>query len=860
MEGQTARQLSDYPPMLRQYMEIKLQHPDDLLFFRMGDFYELFFEDAKQAADLLNLTLTYRGQVQGIPVPMAGVPHHSASSYFKRVLDFGRTLVVAEQDKERSQEGKLMERRVERILTPGTLVEEGLLADKKRYCLAGVFPARKRTQGSAGALGLAIVDVAASRGYLCQVPGLQDLDVLLSTCQVAECLVPEEQGLYDSLRGDDIAISACCDDEFSRARGARWLEQAGESRSDWSPEIQKALGALAAHVTRAFGKDTTGLCRFERLHPEGYIGIDPATARNLDLIGEGSLLSLLDRCATPMGSRTLSDWVRQPLRDVEPIVKRSTFIALLRNSDLKGLQRGMAGIGDLERQITRLGARNQHSVLKKISTSLSASLNFGQLLGNYDHEFSNDFCLHIESLRSISQELDSAIGSEEEETLIAAGYDARLDAMRSTNRNFDSDLDRLRQQVVSETAMQNVKIGYHRVHGYFVEVRRSESKTLPQNYRRTQTLKHTERFTFPELEALEHRVSQSLTEISEYESRLVAKIARQVLAEQEQLSLVAGLIGAIDALIALAKTSLELGWQPAEHTGETLIDIKDAWHPLVAAGSDDAFVPNSFYSDAATRLTLVTGPNMGGKSTYMRQIALVLVLAFMGCPVPARSALIGPVDRLFCRLGARDDIAKGKSTFMVEMSEMAGILHQASSNSFVVVDEIGRGTSTAEGAAIAQAVAEYLVQNIGAVVVFATHFAELQSLVNRSDVVAIHLEALVEKDTTGQERAHFTHRIKPGFMARSYAYEVAQLAGIPHQVIDKARSLSGGHAQPLLMSALAGDQAQSQPDAVRKIPARSKHAEKILADLQNLKIDDLTAKQALDLLYKLYNQASQAND
>ena len=862
MSDVAASAYANYPPMLRQYLEIKDQHQSELLFFRLGDFYELFFEDAVRGADLLDLTLTQRGKVDDEPVPMAGVPHHSATGYFRRALDAGYTLVIAEQEKAIPGK-KLLERHVERILTPGTLVEEELLDEKRKHCLAAVFRTSHTRKNHP--IGVAVLDVSASRGYLCEVGSAELLCQLLESWQVVECLVAddESQEFTDQLASQSgFTLTTCIPREFSASNGAQWLRDSNH-HGERSKGVKCALGALSSHIKRAFGQDMRGMCRFETLHQEHYISIDPSSAANLDLVGDSSLLDLLDICVTPMGSRALAHWITHPLRVHDAIASRADFIRSAMASNIRHIHQSMRGISDVERAITRLGTRNQYRALASIASSLAAAEKFVESVGEIEHPFTRDFIAVATKLAPLTAKMQRAIFAGEGDMLIAEGYDEELDTLRNSGKNFDADVEHLRAKVADELDNPHVKIGYHRVHGYFVEVRRHHSTDIPPRFRRTQTLKHSERFTFAELEALQTRVTQSKVLITERESRLVTSLADEALAQSGDLALLSDSAGTIDALLAMAITSHKLQWQPAQLCDEAVIDIEGAWHPLVIANSSEPFVPNSFRADSDARLLIVTGPNMGGKSTFMRQTALVVVLAHMGCPVPAAKATIGPVDRIFCRLGARDDIARGQSTFMVEMSEMATILRQATASSFVIVDEIGRGTSTKEGAAIAQSVAEELVENIGSVTLFATHFAELERLINHRHVRAVHVEALVDKDEHNDDRVHFTHRIKAGFVARSHAYEVAKLAGVPRRVIQRARGKAPGYDQPMLVGQAAPVIRDEIDDlGLEGVPdgEYEREVHPALEQLAALDIDALSPREALEILYELREQLEKGDE
>jgi DNA mismatch repair protein MutS len=855
--------LPAHTPMMQQYLRIKSEHPDILLFYRMGDFYELFYDDARRAAALLDITLTARGQSAGEPIPMAGVPFHAVDSYLARLVRKGESVAICEQvaDPSGAARGPL-ERRIVRIVTPGTVTDAALLEERADTLLAALLYA-------GGRFGLAWLDLAGGRFTVQQGEGAGALAAELERLKPAELLLPEGGHGAELVRAAT-ALRTRPPWHFELASASRTLtDQLGTLDlkgfgADELPLAIRAAGALLQYV-RDTQKAALPHIRALRVEERGEaLLLDAASRRNLELDTslsgreDATLLAIIDSCATSMGSRQLRRWLNRPLTAPQPLRERYQALAVLLDGRRFGaLRELLAGVGDVERILARVALR---SARPRDLTQLRASLRLlpalRTALAPLDSPLLQRLRERIGEHPEILALLAAAIAVEpgalvREGDVIAAGYDAELDELRRIATHTDEFLLDLERRERERTGLTGLKLGYNRVQGFFIEVARRDAERVPRDYIRRQTVTSAERFITAELKGFEDRVLRARDSALARERTLYEAVLTHLSEALGPLQDSAGALGESDALAALAERAAALEWSCPELSGEACLCITGGRHPVVERFSDAPFVPNDLRLDAGRRMLIITGPNMGGKSTYMRQAALIAVLAHMGSYVPAERAVLGPLDRIFTRIGAADDLAGGRSTFMVEMTEAANILHNATARSLILLDEVGRGTSTFDGLSLAWAVARDIALRLRAFTLFATHYFELTTLAGEVEVCAnVHLDA-----TEHGEGIVFLHAVKDGPANRSYGLQVAQLAGVPAGVIgearryleqleaerDRQRALTGGGRQPqlpLFAGAPAAAAPAAPPDAVR-------------AALARLDPDELTPKAALEALYAL---------
>ena len=851
---QPAADLSRHTPMMQQYLRLKADHPGILLFYRMGDFYEMFYDDARRAAELLNITLTTRGQSAGEPIPMAGVPFHAVENYLAKLVKLGESVAICEQLGDPATSKGPMERQVVRIVTPGTLTDEALLDERSDSLLAALHQVKTR-------YGLAWLDLSGGRFTVMQVEGETALLNELARLKPAELLISEEFKLPESGRhwpglrrqapwhfDRDSAVRALCN-QF----GVRNLDGFGGADQ---PVAIAAAGCLLHYVKdtqRSALPHLTGL-RVER-HDDRVI-LDAAGRRNLELehsLGgdrRHTLLGVLDRCVTPMGGRLLRRWLQGPLRDRPLLRQRQDSIRqLLDDGGYEALRGRLRGIGDIERILARVALK---SARPRDLTALAAALD--RLPGLQDFLKLTDAALlqklagRVGTHPELAEVLNRAIITNPPQLLrdggvIAAGYDPELDELRSLGDRADQYLVELEARERQRTGIANLKVGFNRVHGYYLEVTRAQSAAIPADYQRRQTLKGAERYIIPELQAFEHKVLHAQEQALAREKALYDALLDQLIARLPALQASAAALAELDVLANLAERAAALNWHPPELTDQPVIQILAGRHPVVEQVLDDPFVPNDVLLEPQQRrMLIVTGPNLGGKSTYMRQTALIVLLAHLGSFVPAQRAVIGPIDRIFTRIGASDDLASGRSTFMVEMSEAANILNNATPHSLVLIDEIGRGTSTFDGLALAWACAAHLAGTVRALTLFATHYFELTRLPDEQPGVAnVHLDAVEHG-----EAIVFMHRVQEGPADRSYGLHVAALAGVPPIVIQQAR-----RRLRLLERQMLRRELPARPQARSQIALFGETTHPVLTALADVHPDDLTPEQALGELRRL---------
>ena len=841
-------------PVMAQYLRIKAEHPDILLFYRMGDFYELFFDDARRASKLLDIALTARGRSGGAPIPMAGVPAHSVESYLAKLVRKGESAAICEQIGDPAASRGPVERQVTRIVTPGTLTEEHLLEARRDNLLVAVHCA-------AGCWGIAGLELSSGRFTCTETADAESAQAEIERLGPAEVLLSESAPDLGPV-GEHPALRRIPPWHFDPESSRRILAEQLGTR-DLSPfELEdRPLAAGAAGALIVYARDTQRgalphirTLRFER--QEDALVLDAITRRNLEithaLSGDDSatLAAVMDRAATPMGSRLLRRWLTRPLRDHHELAKRLHAVAALIEHALHEPVRGLlADVGDLERILSRIGlATARPRDLAQLRTALHIVPRLRDALAGADSPRLRELTGAHREFPEMASLLDRAVVETppvlvRDGGVLAAGYDAELDELRRLSTDADSFLETLEARERERTGAANLRVGYNRVHGYYIELSKAQSERAPHDYVRRQTLKGAERYITAELKQFEDRVLGARDRALVRERALYDDLVARIAADLGELQRCAAGVAELDVLCNFAERAESLDYRAPRLDERPGIHIEGGRHPVVERMSEQPFIPNDVVLDDARRMLVVTGPNMGGKSTLMRQTALIAVLAYAGSFVPATAARIGPVDRIFTRIGAGDDLAGGRSTFMVEMTEMARILNNATPLSLVLVDEIGRGTSTYDGLALAWACARELAHRTRSFTLFATHYFELTELPLHADGVAnVHLDAVEHG-----RRIVFMHRVKDGPANRSYGLAVAALAGIPDEVIARAREILDTLEQA------PGASASEPPSAQLGLfdaPAAPDGAE-IREALDAIDPDSLSPREALDALYRL---------
>jgi DNA mismatch repair protein MutS len=857
--------------MMQQYLRIKAEHPDSLVFYRMGDFYELFYDDARRAAKLIDITLTTRGMSAGAPIPMAGVPHHSVDNYLARLVRKGESVAICEQIGDPAKSKGPVERRVVRVVTPGTVTDDALLEQRRETLLAAVTRGVRR---DGVCFGLAWLDLAAGRFTVMQVEGVAGLEAELERLKPAELLVPEDQARELGALPVTSAPRLRPPWHFELASASRLLtDQLGtlDLRGFGADDLPLGLSAAGALLQYVRETQKTALPHITSLAVEergDALHLDAATRRNLEidasLSGQDSatLFALLDATVTAMGSRNLRRWLNRPLTDPQELRRRYQAIGLLVDARrFEAPRESLRAIGDVERILSRVALRSARPRdLTALRSSLLVVPTLRGLLARLEAPLLMDLSTSIGEHADVVQLLQQAIAEEpsvmlREGDVIAAGYDAELDELRRIATHTDEFLLELERRERERSGIPSLRLAYNRVSGFYIEVNRSQADGVPKDYIRRQTVKNAERFITPELKSFEDKVLGAREKALARERELYDAVLTQLADRLAPLQATAAALAALDTLCALAERAAALHWTEPRLVAETCIQIRGGRHPVVEQFIDGAFVPNDLVLDASRRMLVVTGPNMGGKSTYMRQGALIVLLAHVGSFVPADSCVLGPLDRIFTRIGAGDDLAGGRSTFMVEMTEAANILNNATDRSLILMDEIGRGTSTYDGLSLAWAVARHIARVNRSFTLFATHYFELTHLAQELDGVAnVHLDATEHRDGIV-----FLHAVKEGPASRSYGLAVAQLAGVPREVIAAARE----YLATLEKSAVAGTPMPSPRRAPEPTPQAQLPLEppappppdprllELEAAIRAVDADDLTPRAALDMIYKL---------
>ena len=863
-------------PMMQQYLGIKADHPDALLFYRMGDFYELFFDDAKVASDLLDITLTARGHSGSEPIPMCGVPYHAADGYLARLVKLGRSVAICEQVGDPATSKGPVERRVQRIVTPGTLTDDALLETKTDSAIAAIF-------FSADAVGLALLNLSSAQLQLQQLRTPDALLDAVTAMRPAEILLPLSEANQWQQPLSNFAAVTCLDDtRYKPQQAARLLNQ------HFNHDVPMVAGLapdspclIAGEAALAYAKgtqcqDLSFLQTVSVKEDQQHIGMDAQSRRNLEIdvrsngATDHTLLSLMDSTVTPMGSRLLRRWLHEPLQDVLQVLLRQQWIGdvleALATDEIRGQ---IKPVGDLERILTRinLGSASPRDI-GKLRDALGLLPQIKAALQELPGQLNRQLIEALGDFVELHAELASTLVEDPPVTLreggvFAQGFNEELDQLRKVTTHSANWLAELERDERERTGIASLKVGYNRVHGYYIETSKSAKGDVPDEYIRRQTLKNAERYITPALKAFEEDALRSQGRSLQLERTLFGDLLIQLADGAAALRAASDAIAQTDVLACLAERAYNLGFNAPTFVEQRGVHIEQGWHPVVKNSSTDAFISNDLMLSPQQSMLIVTGPNMGGKSTYMRQTALICLLAYVGSYVPAAAANLGPIDRIFTRIGAADDLTSGRSTFMVEMTETAHILHNATANSLVLLDEIGRGTSTYDGLALAWACAQNLAEQSHALTLFATHYFELTSLPTRCPNVGnIHLSA---KEHRGD--IVFLYQVQTGAASQSYGIQVAKLAGVPKTVLDIARArLRGFEQNAVLGEAAASGQSdlfvtgnEDEPDflADEDDIARREAAEALIDELKRIDVDELSPRQALDVLDRLKQRAEE---
>ncbi|WP_179988802.1 MULTISPECIES: DNA mismatch repair protein MutS [unclassified Acinetobacter] len=867
--------LSSLTPMMQQYLRVKMEHPHSLMFYRMGDFYELFFDDAHKAAKLLGITLTHRGKTSGKPIPMAGVPYHAAEGYLARLVKKGETVVICEQIGEVTGKGPV-ERGVVRIITPGTLTDDALLNSHQSSNLVSLCLQQNQ-------IGIALLDLSAGIFKVQQMDYLpEQLAIELSRLMPSEIVVDEDivdPNIIEQVKKQlDCPVTKRPNVDFNLNNAQKTLcdQFAVSTLSGFGIDhlpLAKAAAAALIHYAKETQKTALPHIRSIQLEQSSnFIALDPVTRRNLELVEPlfehgTSLFQLINDCQTAMGSRLLSRTLMQPLRDTALLDARLDAIqALIQGYHESPVRLVLKEISDIERVLSRvaLGSARprdlvqlrqacaqipylRHALQPIVSAQQSA------LIQNLNEELGDFHGLHQRLMQAIVENPPVLL---RDGNVIAEGFDSELDELRKIRDHAGQFLIDLEVKERQESGIPTLKIGYNRVSGYYIELTRAQAEQAPEHYIRRQTLKNAERYITPELKSFEDKVLSSESRALAREKMLFEMLLDELRQDIAQLQMMSSAIAQIDLLANFAHQARLRNWARPEYSPEIGIKITAGRHPVVEALSKTAFTPNDTLLDYNHRLAIITGPNMGGKSTYMRQTALIALLGYCGSYVPAQTAVLGPIDRVFTRIGSADDLSTGKSTFMVEMTETSQILHHATSQSLVLMDEVGRGTSTYDGLSLAWACVLDLSKRIKCLCLFATHYFELTELSKESGVDNYHVTA---KEMNGN--LILLHKVQQGPASQSHGLQVAKLAGIPANVIKEAqnrlRILEKQQHKNVNLAVqddlFAPATSSAEPEVIERVIEVEKPSP-ALDLLRSIDVDNLTPRQALEQLYALKEQ------
>lgn len=858
----TAQELQQHTPMMQQFLTLKSEVPDTLLFYRMGDFYELFFDDARKASQLLGISLTQRGKTGGNAIPMAGVPYHSVEGYLAKLITLGESIAICEQIGDPATSKGPVERKIVRIITPGTITDEALLDDKKDNLLCAVYQ-----QGDN--FGIASLDIGSGRFVVNELVKTESLQAEMQRLNPAELLYPDTFEYVDLIehlatirrRPEWEFEFSTCKSILTQQFGTKDLVAFGIEKSTFAI---CAAGALLQYLKITQRTALTHIQSITLEQNNDTVILDAATRKNLELTfnlaggTDNTLAQVLDTTVTPMGSRLLKRWIHQPIRNLTILNYRQTMIQTLMDLDLtEALSIPLKQIGDIERVIARLAFRSARPRdLTRLRCAFALLPELQHLIAQLPADLVATLSLEMGSYPQLLQLLESAVIDNppviiRDGGVIKAGYNSELDHWRNLSKGATDYVDALEKRERETTGINTLKVGYNRVHGYYIEISRNQSIQVPAHYIRRQTLKGAERYIIAELKEHEEKVLSSQGKALALEKKLYEQLIDQLLPHLKELQFTAKALAELDVLNALTERALTLNYVRPVLQQENGIEIEEGRHPVVEHVSKTPFIANPVSLHNQRRMLIITGPNMGGKSTYMRQVALMVLMAHIGSFIPAQSAKIGPVDRIFTRIGASDDLASGRSTFMVEMTETANILHNATANSLVLMDEIGRGTSTFDGLSLAWACAEQLADKIQAYTLFATHYFELTHLPETIDaLVNVHLDAVEHGDSIA-----FLHALQEGAANKSYGLQVAALAGVPKNVLNNAkRKLQQLEATSLQTQALAHNSTIMTHNAQTSLDFSEAEEHQAVILLKEIDPDNLTPKQALAMLYQLKEQ------
>lgn len=856
------KQAAKHTPMMQQYLRLKSEHPQILLFYRMGDFYELFYDDAEKAARLLGITLTTRGTSNGEPVRMAGVPFHSVDQYLARLVRLGESVAICEQVGDPATSKGPVERKVVRVVTPGTLTEDQLLPDRHDNLLLAIQPGRTT--------GLAWLALASGECWLSEILP-DELAGELDRLQPAEILLPEDSTI--TLPGQ-AAVTRLAPWQFDAQRAERLVAPLSDGASLAGlglaelPVALSCVSALLDYAGQAQGQDLTHLRRFGAYQAADTIYLDSAARQNLELVSSlraddgPTLLSVLDRCKTSAGGRLLRRWLLAPPADQQQAAARHEKVAALVSAGSDPVRQQLEQVPDLERIASRVALRSARprdlAALRNAREPLSALTG---LLGTPPLTDAFDGIDQQLALPANAHALLEAALQDEPATMvrdggvIRAGYDRELDELRAIDDDCGDFLAAMEAGEKERTGISTLKVGFNQVHGFYIEVSKAQAAQVPDEYRRRQTLKNAERYITPELKAFEDKALSARDRALAREKLLYDNLLNELGTAVGQWQQVGAVVATVDVLANFADRAQDLNWVRPEFMKLPGIEVRDARHPVVET-TIERYIANDCVLSPRRHFMILTGPNMGGKSTYMRSIALIALLGYVGSFVPASRCLLGPIDRIYTRIGASDDLAGGRSTFMVEMTEAAAILHGATDRSLVLMDEIGRGTSTFDGLSLAHAIAERLVAGNRSLCLFATHYFEITRLAERhAQAVNKHLAA-----TESRGGVVFLHEVQDGPASRSYGLQVARLAGIPASVVRsaaatlqklEAQGQAGSDQFDLFADPHADNHGSQDSDDLAPAATSSPRADMLLDRLAALDPDEMTARQALEEMYRL---------
>ncbi|WP_274064418.1 DNA mismatch repair protein MutS [Vibrio parahaemolyticus] len=843
-----------HTPMMQQYLKLKAENPEILLFYRMGDFYELFYDDAKRASQLLDISLTKRGSSAGEPIPMAGVPFHAVEGYLAKLVQLGESVAICEQIGDPATSKGPVERKVVRIVTPGTVTDEALLSERLDNLIAAIYHHN-------GKFGYATLDVTSGRFQLTEPETEESMMAELQRTAPRELLFPEDfepVHLMSNRNGNRRRPVW----EFELDTAKQQLNQQFGTRDLVGFGVEHAsLSLCAAGCLIQYVKDTqrTALPHIRSLtfdRQDHSVILDAATRRNLEITQnlaggtDNTLAAVLDHCSTPMGSRMLKRWLHQPMRCIDTLNNRLDAIGEIKDQGLfTDLQPTLKQIGDIERILARLALRSARPRdMARLRHAMQQLPELESLTTSLTHPYLVQLAQFAAPIDEVCELLERAIKENppvviRDGGVIAEGYNEELDEWRKLADGATEYLEKLEADERERHGIDTLKVGYNAVHGFFIQVSRGQSHLVPPHYVRRQTLKNAERYIIPELKEHEDKVLNSKSKALALEKKLWEELFDLLMPHLEQMQNLASAVSQMDVLQNLAERADSLDYCRPTLVKDAGIHIQAGRHPVVEQVTSDPFIANPIELSPSRKMLIITGPNMGGKSTYMRQTALIALMAHIGSYVPAESAQIGSLDRIFTRIGASDDLASGRSTFMVEMTETANILHNATKNSLVLMDEIGRGTSTYDGLSLAWASAEWLATQIGAMTLFATHYFELTELPNLLPNLAnVHLDAVEHGDSIA-----FMHAVQEGAASKSYGLAVAGLAGVPKTVIKNARTKLSQLEQ---LGQASDSPRPSTVDVANQLSLIPEPSE-IEQALSNIDPDDLTPRQALEELYRL---------